>query len=254
MQAGPTMHGIEEFSIVRGDTLTNPAFLHNDELKTFNVILANPPYSIKAWEQKGFANDPFGRNLWGVPPKGCADYAFQQHIQKSLDGKNGRSITLWPHGILFRDSESEIRRNMIEQDLVECVIGLGPNLFYNSPMEACLLITKTNKEPHKRGKILFINAVNEVKQEKTMSFLEQKHIDKIFGAFQNFDSQENFSALISIEDVMTQKGNMAISLYVQPEKNDDNPILPFEEAFENWEDSGGKLLSSMRELFQILGN
>lgn len=248
------MHGIEEFSIVRGDTLANPAFLHNDTLKTFNVILANPPYSIKAWDQKSFANDPYGRNLWGVPPQGCADYAFQQHIQKSLDPKNGRSISLWPHGVLFRDSEAEMRRKMIEQDLVECVIGLGPNLFYNSPMEACLLITKTNKEPGKKGKILFINAVNEVKQEKTMAFLEEKHIGKIFGAYQKFESQEHFAALKTIDEVLANKGNMAISLYIQPAKNSDNPILPFEEAFENWEDSGRTLKSSMNELFKILEN
>ena len=246
------MHGIEEFSIVRGNTLSNPAFLHNDELKTFNVILANPPYSIKAWDQKSFANDPYGRNLWGVPPKGCADYAFQQHIEKSLDPQNGRSITLWPHGVLFRDSEAEMRKKMIEQDLVECVIGLGPNLFYNSPMEACLLITKTNKEPHKKGKILFINAVNEVKQEKTMGYLEQKHIDKIFGAYQKFENQENFASLKTIEDLIANKGNIAISLYVQPKKNGENPILPFEEAFENWEVSGRKLKTSMSELFKIL--
>jgi type I restriction enzyme M protein len=205
------MHGIEEFSIVRGDTLVNPAFLHNDELKTFNVILANPPYSIKAWDQKGFANDPYGRNLWGVPPRGCADYAFQQHIQKSMDAKNGRSITLWPHGILFRDSEAVMRRKMIEEDLVECVIGLGSNLFYNSPMEACLLITTTNKDPDKRGKILFINAVNEVKQEKTMSFLEEKHIVKIFSAYKKFESHENFAALETIENVIANKGNMAVA-------------------------------------------
>lgn len=138
------LHGIEEFSIIRGDTLANPSLLDNDQLKTFNVILANPPYSIKAWDRKAFESDPYGRNLWGTPPQGCADYAFQQHIQKSLDNKNGRSISLWPHGILFRDAENSMRRKMIEQDLVECVIGLGPNLFYNSPMEACLLITKTN--------------------------------------------------------------------------------------------------------------
>ena len=79
--------------------------------------MANPPYSIKAWDQKGFANDPYGRNLWGVPPQGCADYAFQQHIQKSLDAKNGRSISLWPHGILFRDAEATMRRILIEEDL-----------------------------------------------------------------------------------------------------------------------------------------
>jgi type I restriction enzyme M protein len=248
------MHGIEEFSIVRGDTLANPAFLENDELKKFNVILANPPYSIKAWDRKSFANDPYGRNIWGVPPQGCADYAFQQHIQKSLDTKNGRSITLWPHGVLFRDSEAEMRRKMIEQDLVECVIGLGPNLFYNSPMEACLLITKTNKEQHKRGKILFINAVNEVKQEKTMGFLEEMHINKIFEAYQKFESQENFAALKTIDEVMANKGNMAISLYVQPKKNGDNQILPFEEAFDNWEEAGRNLKSSMIELFKILEN
>ncbi len=248
------MHGIEEFSIVRGDTLANPAFLENDTLKTFNVILANPPYSIKAWDQKSFANDPYGRNLWGVPPQGCADYAFQQHIQKSLDPKNGRSISLWPHGVLFRDSEAEMRRKMIEQDLVECVIGLGPNLFYNSPMEACLLVTKTNKDASRKGKILFINAVNEVKQEKTMGFLEQRHIDKIFEAYQTFDSREHFAALKTIDEVMANNGNMAISLYVQPEKNSDNPILPFEEAFENWEEAGNNLKSSMSELFKTLKN
>ncbi|MBT4713854.1 MAG: SAM-dependent DNA methyltransferase, partial [Candidatus Marinimicrobia bacterium] len=98
------MHGIEEFSIVRGDTLAHPAFLEDDELKQFNVILANPPYSIKAWDRKSFESDPYGRNLWGTPPQGSADYAFQQHIQKSLNTQNGRSITLWPHGILFRES------------------------------------------------------------------------------------------------------------------------------------------------------
>ena len=248
------MHGIEEFSIIRGDTLANPAFLHNDELKKFNVILANPPYSIKAWDQKGFTNDPYGRNLWGVPPQGCADYAFQQHMQKSLDMDNGRSISLWPHGILFRDKEADMRKTMIKEDLVECVIGLGPNLFYNSPMEACLLITKTNKSVDKKGKILFINAVEEVRQDKSIGFLEQKHIDKIFGAYQKFESQENLSALKTIEDVISNDGNMTISLYVQPKKNEVNNVLPFEQAMEGWNESSNNLKSSMNELFKIIDN
>jgi type I restriction enzyme M protein len=248
------MHGIEEFSIVRGDTLANPAFLHHDKLKTFNVILANPPYSIKAWDQKAFASDPYGRNLWGVPPQGCADYAFEQHIQKSLDPKNGRSISLWPHGVLFRDSEAEMRRKMIEQDLVECVIGLGPNLFYNSPMEACLLITTTKKPKERAGKILFINAVNEVKQEKTMGFLEEKHIDKIFSAYSAFESQPYFAKLVTKEDVLKNNSNMNISLYVQPESTGNYDVLPFEKAFGNWHKSGENLKSSMNELFQALEN
>lgn len=246
------MHGIEEFSIVRGDTLAQPAFLHNDELKKFNVILANPPYSIKAWDRKSFENDPYGRNLWGTPPQGCADYAFQQHIQKSLDTENGRSISLWPHGVLFRDSEAEMRRKMVEEDLVECVIGLGPNLFYNSPMEACLLITRNNKPANKKDKILFINAVNEVKQEKTMGYLLDGHIDKIFNAYQNFSNEDNFAALVSKEDVLANKGNMAISLYVQPAKANAEIEIPFAEAYTNWENKSQKLKSAMTELFTLI--
>lgn len=248
------MHGIEEFRIVRGDTLAQPAFLENDTLKTFNVILANPPYSIKAWDQKAFINDAFGRNLWGTPPQGCADYAFQQHIQKSLDTKNGRSISLWPHGMLFRDKEAAMRKKMIEEDLVECVIGLGPNLFYNSPMEACLLITKTNKSQDKKGKILFINAVEEVKQEKTMGFLEATHIEKIFTAYQDFTNKENFSVLLTNEEVLANNGNMSISLYVRAQQLSMQIEDKFEEVYDNWESSSKQLKKSMNELFEILKN
>lgn len=247
------MHGIEEFSIVRGDTLAQPGLLENDKLKTFNVILANPPYSIKAWDRKSFENDPYGRNIWGTPSQGCADYAFQQHIQKSLNKDNGRSISLWPHGVLFRDAEADMRRKMIVEDLVECVIGLGPNLFYNSPMEACLLITTTKKKKERKGKILFINAVHEVKQEKTMGFLEDKHIVKIFKAYQSFKDIENFVAVATLDDVLNNNGNMSISLYVRPDNTDATFALSFEDAFENWNASGKELKSSMNELFQIIG-
>ena len=244
------MHGIEEFDIVRGNTLSNPGFLENDELKKFNVILANPPYSIKSWDRKSFENDPFGRNIWGTPPQGCADYAFQQHIQKSLDEKNGRSISLWPHGTLFRDAEAEMRRKMIEEDLVECVIGLGPNLFYNSPMEACLLVTKTKKDKKRKGNILFINAVNEVKQESNMGYLEAGHIIKIFDAYKDFETKENFCFKASNKDVLDKNGNMAINLYVRPTSFKNSDHGTFEQAYENWMSSSESLKCSMDSFFQ----
>jgi len=245
------MHGIEEFSIVRGDTLAQPAFLHNDELKKFNVILANPPYSIKAWDQKGFANDPYGRNLWGVPPQGCADYAFQQHIQKSLDAKNGRSISLWPHGILFRDSEAKMRQKMIEEDLVECVIGLGPNLFYNSPMEACLLITKTNKSKERKGKVLIINAVKEVRQEKNIAYLDKKHIDRIYSSYTNFKDEKGFSKVVTIERILENKGSLNIAQFIS-NVNTSEDVFSLDETIDNWEKTSMQLKKSMNELFQIL--
>ncbi len=245
------MHGIEEFDIVRGDTLANPGLLENDELKKFNVILANPPYSIKSWDRKSFESDPYGRNLWGTPPQGCADYAFQQHIQKSLDSENGRSISLWPHGILFRDAETHMRRKMIEQDLVECVIGLGPNLFYNSPMEACLLITKTNKEKNKQGKVLVINAVKEVRQDKNMAYLEQNHIERIYNAYKAYQDQDGFCKIVSIEDVLVHKASLNMALYVS--NVDANQVkVTLGEALKNWTDSSQKLATSMDQLFKEL--
>lgn len=245
------MHGIEEFDIVRGNTLSNPGLLENDELKKFNVILANPPYSIKSWDRKSFENDPYGRNLWGTPPQGCADYAFQQHIQKSLELDNGRSISLWPHGILFRDSEAVMRRKMIEKDLVECVIGLGANLFYNSPMEACLLITKTNKEKSKKGKVLIINAVKEVRQDKNIAYLEQNHIERIFNAYQAYKDEDGFCKVVNIDDVLSHNASLNMPLYVS-NVDTEKETLSLDEAITNWQESSTKLTQSMNHLFEEL--
>ncbi|MDX1699056.1 MAG: class I SAM-dependent DNA methyltransferase [Melioribacteraceae bacterium] len=246
------MHGIEEFSIVRGDTLARPAFLESDELKKFNVILANPPYSIKAWDQKAFASDPYGRNLWGVPPQGCADYAFQQHIQKSLDAKNGRSISLWPHGVLFRDSESEMRRKMIEQDVVECVISLGPNLFYNSSMTSCLLITNNNKKPERKGKVLFVQAVNEVRNEKTISYLDSQHIERIHNAYLAFKKEDTFTAVVDNDEILKDNNTrLSVQLFVKQDKIEEEE---FDVLWGQWEQSSDSLKNSMNELFKTLAN
>jgi len=244
------MHGIEEFNITRGDTLAQPAFLENDTLKKFNVILANPPYSIKAWDRKSFGNDPYGRNLWGTPPQGCADYAFQQHIQKSLNEKNGRSISLWPHGVLFRDSEADMRRKMIEEDLVECVIGLGPNLFYNSPMEACLLITTTKKKKERRGKILIMNAVKEVKQEKNITLLDNKNITRIYDSYLAFTDEEGFSKVVNIETVLTNKASLNIAQYVS-NVSQNKTIITLNEAVNIWEENLKALKACINKYFEI---
>ena len=242
------MHGIEEFDIVRGDTLANPGLLENDELKKFNVILANPPYSIKSWDRKSFESDPYGRNLWGTPPQGCADYAFQQHIQKSLDLDNGRSISLWPHGILFRDAETEMRRKMIEGDFVECVIGLGPNLFYNSSMVSCLLIINNNKSVERKGKIAFIQAVNEVRKEKTMSYLDNEHIQKILNTYTKFTSADGFSKIVDNTEVLKDKNvRLSVELYIKDSIINEKLI---DETIDQWEKSFLSLKKTMNTLLE----
>ncbi|SDS57822.1 type I restriction enzyme M protein [Maribacter dokdonensis] len=244
------MHGIEEFSIVRGDTLANPAFLQNDELKTFNVILANPPYSIKAWNRKSFVNDPYGRNLWGTPPQGCADYAFQQHIHKSLDKENGRFAILWPHGILFRDMEAEMRRKMIADDQIEAVIGIGANLFYNSPMEAMILVGNTNKSKERKGKILFVNGKDDVIDNKGLAYLQENHINKIYKTFKDFVDIPHYAKVATTEEILGFDGNMNINFYVKRD-NSENEIS-FPKAFKKWNEDGEKLKKSMNNLFEVL--
>jgi type I restriction enzyme M protein len=209
------MHNVDEFLIVQGDTLDSPQILENDELKKFDVIMANPPYSVKKWSQSKWMNDPFGRNIWGTPPQGCADYAFQQHIMKSLNPETGRCVVLWPHGVLFRDSEAEIRKRMIEEDYVDAVIGLGKNLFYNSSMESCLLVCRMKKPKERKGKIIFIDAKDELKIDRTNAWLEPQHIKKISEVYWKFKDLEGFSNIVSNKEVIENKGNLSVQLYVK---------------------------------------
>lgn len=211
------LHGIEDFRIERGDTLAEPKLVEGDRLQRFDVVLANPPYSIKQWNREAFSADPWGRNVFGAPPQGRADYAFQQHILQSLKAKTGRCAVLWPHGVLFRQEEAEMRRKLIEADLIECVLGLGPNLFYNSPMEACVVICRTDKSRDRgtrRGKILFINAVNEVTRERAQSFLTDEHLQRVVRAYQDFKDEPGFTRVVPIEEIRAKEGNLSIPLYV----------------------------------------
>ena len=213
------LHGIEDFCIERGDTLAEPKLVEGDRLQRFDVVLANPPYSIKQWNREAFAADPWGRNVFGVPPQGRADYAFQQHILQSLKPKTGRCAVLWPHGVLFRQEEAEMRRKLIEADLIECVLGLGPNLFYNSPMEACVVVCRTQKPKARRGKILFINAVNEVTRERAQSFLTDEHLQRVVRAYQDFKDEPGFTCVATLEEIRSKDGNLSIPLYVESETN-----------------------------------
>jgi len=248
------LHGIEDFKIARGDTLKHPAFLERDKLKKFNIIIANPPYSIKQWNRKEFEKDSYGRNIYGTPPQGCADYAFQQHIIKSLDDKNGRCAILWPHGILFRDAEATMRKKMIESDVVEAVVGLGPNLFYNSPMEACILICNKGKKKDQQGKILFINAVNDVKRESAFSYLTDKHIAKIHKAFVGYQDIEGFAKVMPIKDVLSNNANMAISLYAHDQNNGDSnrELASLSDLLKGWQKQSDLLRKDLSRMIEDL--
>lgn len=255
------LHGIEDFKIIRGDTLEQPAFVSGDRLKQFDVVLANPPYSIKQWNRSAWSTDQWGRNLYGVPPQGRADYAFWQHIIRSMKPKTGRCAILFPHGVLFRNEEQSMREKLIAHDVVECVLGLGPNLFYNSPMEACVVICHMSKPKERRNKILFINAVNEVTRERSQSLLTDEHIERIVQTYQDFEDIEGLSKVVSNDEVREKDSNLSIPLYVRTDNGKgngnnaggcENDCDNLEQAIIQWQASSLELRASMSELFTIL--
>lgn len=231
------LHGIEDFEIINDDTLKHPAFKEGNRLKTFNVVLANPPYSISEWDRSSFEHDLYGRNFLGLPPQDRADYAFIQHILKSLDSKNGRCAILLPHGVLFRGEEKDIRKKLIETDLVECIIGIGKNLFFNSSMDACIIICNTHKKEERVNKILFIDAKNEVTRKDNFSYLEDKHIDKIVDAFRNYKSIDSFCSVVNKEDILNNDSKLSISLYVRKGKVDSYTREDIVDYSKEWIDS-----------------
>ena len=208
------LHGIEDFRIERGDTLAEPKLVEGDRLQRFDVVLANPPYSIKQWNREAFAADPWGRNLFGVPPQGRADYAFQQHILQSLREKSGRSIALWPHGLLSREEEAEIRKKLVATDQVEAIVGLGRKLFYNSGMESCLFVCRKQKSKYRKGKILFINAEDLVTRERAQSFLSTTDIETILAAYRSDKPVPGISTFATLQEVLSNNGNLNIKLYL----------------------------------------
>lgn len=246
------LHGIEDFRIVRGDTLRNPAFFEGDHLKTFDCVIANPPFSLKEWGADHWANDPFGRNIAGVPPQGNGDMAWVQHMIKSMNS-TGRMTVVLPHGALFRKgAEGRIREELIKQDLLEAVIGLGPNIFYGTQLAACVMVFKQNKEADKKGKVLFIDASGQVRVGRAQNFLETEHVRQIFNWYKSFSNVENYAQVASMDDLKEHDYNLNIPLYVEKVIEDNLPSV--DEALADLKAAWDKSLQAEEKFKGILSN
>lgn len=244
------LNGVEDFSIVREDTLAHPAFVDGSRLRKFDIVLANPPYSIKMWNREAFMNDKWGRNFLGTPPQGRADYAFFQHILASMNERTGRCAILFPHGVLFRDEEQQMREKLIEKDWLECVIGLGPNLFFNASMEACIIICQKQKAPLRKGNVLFIDAKGEVTRKNAESYLETQHIDKIKDAYVKFENIDGFSKVIDNDSLVENKSLLGIQYYVKSRSEDNH--FDIQEEYSGWMASSEDMHKSFDDLQKLL--
>lgn len=234
------LHGIHDFSIVNDDTLLRPAFIKNGRVQQFDVVLANPPYSISTWNREMFEHDKYGRCFLGTPPQRFADYAFIQHIIASMDEDTGRCAILLPHGVLNRlGEESSIRENLVKTDFVDCVISIGKNLFYNSAMEACILICQTKKPDKRKNKILFISATNLVERKKSESYLTNEHIGKIVNLYNEYKDNDGYSAVVDIDAIHDKDYSLSPVLYVRScfEKE----AISINHAVSEWSESSNAL-------------
>ena len=243
------LHGIHDFSIVNDDTLQRPAFIKNGRVQQFDVVLANPPYSIKHWNREAFEHDKYGRNFLGTPPQGRADYAFFQHILASMDEKTGRCAILFPHGVLFRDEEQEMRKNLVDTDMLDCVIGLGPNLFFNASMEACIVICNNSKPESHKGHVLFIDAKDEITRKNAESYLEVKHIDKIVSAYEKFENIEAFAQCVPIDVIRENDSLLSIQTYVKNKSR--HKVVPFSQTFKEWESQENVTRDEVEKLIKL---
>ena len=214
------LHGVEDFTIERADTLKDPAFREADNLSHFDVVIANPPFSLEKWGYENWAHDPFGRCVGGVPPKSNGDYAWVQHMITSMAKPNGRMAIVLPHGALFRQgAEGRIRKELIEQDLLDAVIGLGPNLFYGTGISACILIFRIQKEDSKRNSVLFIDASDQFQKGRNQNFFLDKHANQVLQWYEESKDTENISHVVDISEIIKNEYNMNISRYIKKTNN-----------------------------------
>lgn len=248
------LHGITDGHIAHGDTLSRPAFHDADgRLQTFDVVLANPPYSIKTWNRDAFASDPYGRNVWGVPPQNAADYAFIQHIAASLDPRTGRAAILLPHGILTRFAEAGVRKGMVDSDMVEAVVGVAPGLFYNSAMDAAVLVLNANKPANRRGSVLFINAKGESYRKGKQAFLNSVHQARILDAYRAFEDQSGFAAVATLDQIAERRHSLAIPLYVTGAKSSGaGDVRSLVDGLADWREAAGAADAAMAEVLAML--
>ena len=245
------LHGAADFQIVRGDTLRNPAFFLGDSLATFDCVIANPPFSLEKWGDEVWSSDPYGRYFAGMPPAKSGDYAFVQHMIKSMAPKTGRMAVVLPHGALFRmGKEGEIRRKLLGMDLLEAVIGLGPNLFYGTGLAACILVFRQKKTKARKNKVLIVDASKEFKSGRAQNELLPEHVARIHGWVRDYADVEGIARVVTLDDIASNDHNLNIPRYVEPKVTSE--VLTVKDAMKRLRESAEAAFSAEERLIGIL--
>lgn len=249
------LHGVEDFEIERGDTLRAPVFTDPSTggLATFDVVVANPPFSLEKWGREIWENDPWGRAFAGVPTDSSGDFAWVQHMVSSMAERRGRMAVVLPQGALFRGGvEGDIRRILLERDLVEAVIGLAPNLFYGTGLAACVLVMRQSKPSKRTKKVFVVDASTLFRKGRAQNFLESEHADQIVKWVDDFRDVPDRARVVSLGEIEKEGWTLNISRYVVPPVGEDTPplheaVAAFKQALERCRDAEDRLRTVIRK-------
>ncbi len=251
------LHGMDSARIEWCDTINNPKLLEKDELTRFDVVVANPPFSLEKWGHEDAGHDRFNRFWRGVPPKSRGDYAFITHmVEIALEGK-GKVGVIVPHGVLFRGgAEGLIRQKFIEENVLETVIGLPAQLFYGTGIPAAIMVFNKARKPWKEAKtkrdshVLFIDASREFEDGKKQNHLREQDINKIITTFKGFKEIEKYSHLATLDEIKEAEFNLNIPRYVDTfEEEEDIDIKAVQKEIEEIE---GELVKTKKEMGKYL--
>lgn len=246
------LHGASDFNIMQGDTLRDPKILAGGEIAKFDCVIANPPFSLEKWGSVEWSSDKYSRNIWGTPSDSCGDYAWIQHMIKSMAGGNSRMAVVMPQGVLFRgNEEGNIREKLVKSDKVEAVVTLGDKLFYGTGLSPCFLIIRNFKPAEHSARVLMIDATKILTQKRAQNVLEQKDVDRIYELYSNYEDVEDFSKVVTLEEIASKDFNLSPNRYIDYHKEEIRPyvevLAEFKAAIQAVKDAEAEFSRLMKE-------
>lgn len=219
------LHGAKDFKITQGDTLRSPNYINGGQLQQFDCVIANPPFGLKKWGADAFATDMYGRNMWGCPSDSNADFAWLQHMIKSMNPATGRVAVVMPQGVLFHGGkEGKIRKQIIESDKLECVITLVGGVFYGAGVSACLLIMNNNKPAEHKNKICMIDATSIYTAQRAQNIMTEDDIQTVFDLYTSYEDVIEKVKVVTLDDIRDKDYTLAVNTYV--EKKEQEVVSP----------------------------
>lgn len=232
------LHGKTDVTVTQGDTLRHPNYIEGGKLKTFNCVVANPPFSLKNWGASQFETDPYGRNMWGCPTDNNGDLAWLQHMVKSMNPVRGKCAVVLPQGVLFKTRQDlSIRKELIKTDFLDCIIGLPGGVFYSTGVSACILLLNNQKPREHSGQVCVIDASSIYTAQRAQNIMTEEDIKKVFKLYADYKDVQDYVKIVGMEKIAENDYSLAINAYIQRSEDDvmdpDEVQMNFFEALED---------------------